>query len=395
MAARPESRHVLEQHGMKFMPPREGIEHLVAELSSDSPEPEVLVINEGGQLDTDGTLLRSSRPVDPAVFRKASVPVEEAGFMKQTTAPSTPQPPQPAVRDTTAAASTIATDSQPLIDSIVPGREAGVYEATFVLHPDRDPFLLYHRFRGRPFLPGVIILESFAEASKLINPEGNFIGFSDVRLERGLALPDDKPVTTKVRLKTRDDGIQCELVAPFINSRGKQIEAERVYSSALVRFGETPSIDPIEPGTPLFGWAPFYYPQEILITHGPPMQSFKQLDYKHGGGRAQINAGSLVEVIGNRLPHRMLVASLALDGSMVGCGFWGYCMLEKQAGLPYGIKEYRQVRQPDYFEQCTMRFFYKESNSIGEVYDFILLGSAGDVVLKAEGYQTAAVVETE
>jgi hypothetical protein len=38
-----------------------------------------------------------------------------------------------------------------------------------------------------------------------------------------------------------------------------------------------------------------------------------------------------------------------------------------------------------------LRFFLKETNQEGGVYDMILLGDVGDVIFAAEGYQAAHV----
>ena len=125
------------------------------------------------------------------------------------------------------------------------------------------------------------------------------------------------------------------------------------------------------------------------------MQSLHQLDYKHGGGRAKLFSGSLQQVIGDRQPRQFKIPCLALDGSMVCCGFFGFCMLETTVGLPHAMESIRLLRLPQDHETCTLRFFYKESNSVGELYDFILLGDAGDVILDVKSYQTALVLETD
>ena len=381
MAMRAESRDTLEANGLSFMPALEGVEHVIRELTSGESESEVLILDQGGPLDTDGTMTRASAPATVAARTRAK--------------PITPQPTsQPPAAMPTPLSSADVSD-YPLIERFSACDESGRHDAVCRLSPTVDPFLLYHRFREMPFLPGVISLEAMAEAARLALPDKQFVGFTDVRFEKGMAFRSDQPLDVTIRMRAHAEGMQCDLVAPFVDSHGQVIEQERIYSSALVLFGQLPQLEPIDPGTPLFGWAPFYYPREIVISHGHPMQSLIQLEYKHGGGRGQIHAGSPIEILGERTPRKMTVASLALDGSMVCCGFFGYCMLETEAGLPHGIQEYRQARLPQHHEHCSLRFFFRESNPTGELYDFVLLGDAGDVIFEVKGYQTASVLETD
>ena len=385
MAMRPESRAALEASGLTFMPALEGVEHLVAELCSSQPESEVLILDQGGLLDTDRTMGRAGTP--------ATAP-QRSQTESQTEKESPQIASKPAIAAVACSSSSEVGD-YPLIERFSACSEAGRYDAVCRFSPTTDPFLLYHRFRDMPFLPGVITMEAMAEAAQLALPDKQFVGFSNVRFEKGMAFRCDEPTNVTVRLSAHAEGMECELVGPFVDSRGQVVEQERVYSRALAHFGEPLQLSPIDPGTPLFGWSPFYHPREITLSHGQPMQSLRQLDYNHGGGRGQIHSGSPAQILGDRQPQDMLVASLALDGAMVCCGFYGFCMLEKEAGLPYGIQEFRQARVPHHYEHCSLRFFFKESNATGEVYDFVLLGDSGDVIFEVKGYQTASVLETD
>ncbi len=383
MAMRPESRMALEASGLAYMPANEGANHLINELLAGAPEREVLLLDQGGILDTDGTMTRTTVP---APLPPSAVP--------------TPPRDEPKRQPRSAASLSIEspnsdTSDLPMIQSFVAGNQPNVFEATCLLDPVNDPFLAQHRFRDRPFLPGVISMEMMAEAAQLLCPDEEFIGFANVHMEKGMAFQDNQAREVRVRVESVADGISCKVIAPFSNSQGDVINEERVYSSAIARFGKPPQIEPINPGTPIFGWSPFYYPEEIVISHGQPMQCLNQLDYKHGGGRARLNSGSIQQVMGDRQPRAMKVASLVLDGSMVCCGFYGFCMLETSVGLPHSIEQYRQVRLPREFETCTLRFFYQSSNEVGDVHDFVVLGEAGDVIMDVKGYQSSLVVDAD
>jgi hypothetical protein len=129
------------------------------------------------------------------------------------------------------------------------------------------------------------------------------------------------------------------------------------------------------------------------IYHGPPFRTLTKIDFQHGGGRAVIAARARNELIGDRPGAGMLISAAALDGSLVACGAFGYAMLERSIAIPLRIGSYRQVRLPRDGETCTLRFFLKEVNPEGSLYDMILLGEPGDVIFAAEEYQTANVKE--
>ena len=387
MAMRPESRMALETRGITYMAADEGVQHLVNELLSTETEREVLILDEGRMLDTDKTMSRKSNTRTLPPDRPK---VECAESSKSLVVPTK--------KDCLVNGQMFQefdVINQPLIDKLVPLNREGTFEATCLLDPAQDPFLIYHRFRDRPFLPGVITMEMMAEAAQLVCPNNQFIGLSNVSLQKGVFFDDHRPREVRLRMQKTETGVDCKLITPLTDSSGNKMREERVYASAMINFGALPEIEAIDPGEPIFGWSPFYYPEEIIISHGSPMQSLYKLDYKHGGGRAKLKSGSFFQILGDRQPRGLNVASLALDGAMVCCGFYGFCMLETSVGLPSAIGSYRQLRLPDEHETCTLRFFYKGSSQVGEHYDFTLLGESGDVIFSVTDYQTVLVLDTD
>ncbi|MFM8494718.1 MAG: SDR family NAD(P)-dependent oxidoreductase, partial [Planctomycetia bacterium] len=119
MASRPESRFVLEQFGLRFMPLAEGVRRFVDELEAGLPEAEVLV-------------------TEPAC-----------------------------VPDAVTALPTVAPAAAKSRGSLVEGfiADATATTVTFQLDPTTDRFLLDHLQFGRPLLPAVMGAELLAQAA--------------------------------------------------------------------------------------------------------------------------------------------------------------------------------------------------------------------------------------
>jgi hypothetical protein len=67
MAVRTETRLALELVGLHFMPPLEGVAHLLGELRAGAPEGEVLILDRAGLVDLDGILPSEE---DEAAYRQ-------------------------------------------------------------------------------------------------------------------------------------------------------------------------------------------------------------------------------------------------------------------------------------------------------------------------------------
>ncbi len=127
MAMRAESRAALELAGQRFMPPKEGLEHLFAELNAGAPEGEVLILDGPGTLDLDGCMHPASGP---------------------------------AVR-------------MPLIEGTLTANPTRTV-AEIRFNPVADPFLREHCYHGVPLLPAAAGLEALAEGAALLGGKGNW-----------------------------------------------------------------------------------------------------------------------------------------------------------------------------------------------------------------------------
>ena len=377
MAVRPESRMALKSGGIAFMPVSEGVDHLIQELRSAESEREILILDKPDFLDTDGTMTRMPESVESdenATGDSARVLSDSPGKRQETR---------------------IDSPRASLITSLLPGQTPGEYVAQWPLDAERDPFLVNHRLRRRPFLPGVMSMEAMAEAASLLRPSATLLGFRDVQLINGWSIDPILNAEARIRLTETEHGVRCELTGPVHNTRHEVVEENRLYAKALVEFGDASArIEAIDPGKPLLGWNPFVYPDELVMYHGPPFRTLTQLALQHGGGRAIIEARPRNELIGNRPDGEMLVPAAVLDGCMYACGSFTFCMVENIVEIPSGIDAFRQARLPRDGEKCVLRLFYRGGEDNGSVYDFVLIGESGDAILQVKGYRSVRLAET-
>ncbi|MDD4786760.1 MAG: SDR family NAD(P)-dependent oxidoreductase, partial [Pirellulales bacterium] len=365
MAVRPESKLALQSSGISFMPVREGVDHLFRELSTDDRQREILILDKPGLLDTDGTMSRRV-PADgqpPTSGSARRVP-----------------PPRAAGLDCSRAS---------LIASMAPSDRPGRYLARWPLDATNDPFLVNHRLRQRPFLPGVMSLEAMVEAAAILRPAARFVGFRDVQLVNGWSIDPARDHEATLVLTETDDGVRCELTGILYNTRHEVVEENRLLATGLVLLDDEPAlIEAADPGKPILDWHPFLYPEEFVMFHGPPYRTLTRIALQHGGGHAMIEGRPRNELIGARSGDGMLTAAAALDGCMYACGSFVFFMVDKSVEIPRGIDSYRQARLPREGEKCALRLFYRGPAGRGSLYDFNLVGEPGDAILEVKGYRS-------
>ena len=77
------------------------------------------------------------------------------------------------------------------------------------LDPTRQPFLDHHRIDGTPVLPGVMGIEAFAEAARLLAPDHRVVALEHVAFEAPLKFYRDEPrtITVQALLLPHGDGL--------------------------------------------------------------------------------------------------------------------------------------------------------------------------------------------
>jgi 3-oxoacyl-(acyl-carrier-protein) synthase/acyl carrier protein/NAD(P)-dependent dehydrogenase (short-subunit alcohol dehydrogenase family) len=115
------------------------------------------------------------------------------------------------------------------------GKELTI-ETTFDV--ETYPFLVDHSIDGVPYLPGVMVLELFAECARLLMPESFVSGFNDVNF--GLPVKLTKP-EQKIRVIANLEGnnVTCSMESDLINSEGIVFGQPKKHHTAIVRLSKT------------------------------------------------------------------------------------------------------------------------------------------------------------
>jgi len=357
------SREIMK---LALLPPAEGVMHLERELLAGTPESQVVITDEGYRAWLAQTVRGAERPQKPAAAPAGPTARSVAG-----------PPPR-----------------RPLVDAILehePGRRI-VTECR--LDPMAEPFLLEHRFRGRPLLPFVIALEMLAEAAAMLEPGRVVAGFDAVEIVSGLKFVHDQPLPVRVRVRREGDCVWAELVSDFVNRQGRVLTADRVHVRGRVVFAG--SAEPALPAgriDPPDGWWDVGYPEarEEIIYHGPIFRRITGARLIAGLGWMQMTAEPPDPLAGPRGAAGWILAPAILDACFFGCGLHVWLETQGVVAIPNGVKRLRVGRLPSPGEICVERVTRVSRSEDRAVFDFVLAGADGRVILAAEGFEAAVL----
>ncbi|MCG8455089.1 MAG: polyketide synthase dehydratase domain-containing protein, partial [Holophagales bacterium] len=145
------------------------------------------------------------------------------------------------------------------------------------LDPTEQPFLFDHRIDGVAVLPGVMGMEAFAEAARLLFPDRHVTAIEDVSFEMPFKFYRDEPRSVRVEARYRLDGddvlADCRLLgARALHGRSEPQVTEhftgRVRLTVEPPAEEKLELDLAEDGLPSVAAEPVYR----LYFHGPAYQ---------------------------------------------------------------------------------------------------------------------------
>ncbi|HTU26886.1 MAG TPA: SDR family NAD(P)-dependent oxidoreductase, partial [Pirellulales bacterium] len=346
MAARPETKSILEAKGaMAMMPLAEGLAHIVREMAAGTPEPEVMITERhhwerfAAGLGTLATEVRGTAPDDTAA-------------------------------------------ALPLLTDLADDGTGVAGQATF--DPTADRFLIEHRLRGKPLLPVVVGLETLVEAAR--TAAGRPIAaFRDIDMIDGLMFHADRPIVARARATRLADGtLDCRLTADFFNRNGGLIQPDRLYLTAKAVPADVP-LEPLAPLPATIGqWHEFQYPNEAPIYHGPVFRGVKAACANPERGTAQILALPLKELVGEARVAGWTIPSCVLDAAMYSCAMHLWAFGDNAIALPRRIGDLRLGRLPRDGEMCLAHFVLIDP-ATGE-FDFDVMGEDGTPIVQARRY---------
>ncbi|PQO27337.1 hypothetical protein C5Y96_17490 [Blastopirellula marina] len=263
------------------------------------------------------------------------------------------------------------------------------------LDPTADPFLIQHRLRGKPIMPVVATLEALREAAVLATGK-TVVAFRDVDMMDGLVFHTDKPQTAQARGIVLDDQlVHCRWTCDFRNRTGGLIQKDRLYLEATAVVADTPST--LTTSLPTFPteWHAVEYPEDSAIYHGQPYRCLKAISCDSTSGWGHILAQPLVDLTGESKRDGWVIPSCVLDSALYACGCHLYLHGEGAVSLPRKIELLELGRVPQDGENCYVHFTCRNIAEKSALYDMVVVGQDGTVILKATGYEKVILMRGE
>ena len=339
MASRPESRFVLEQFGLKFMPLAEGVRRFMDEIEAGLPEAEVLV-------------------TEPACVPEA---VSTAAAGKQGS----------------------------LVERVNAG--ATSTDVTFRLDPTADRFLLDHLQFGRPLLPAVMGAELLAQAAIASGACGQVHEIRDFTVERPIAFPTDHPRQVRVDVAAAGEGtVEATGWAAAGNAEGQPAAEERIAVRGIV---STEAAAPVveKKSEPPLPFNPMIYADDAPLRHGASFRTLTGLFLDRSGGWGRLVAPAADVVAAPRGADGWTVPAALLDGCIVACAVYSYILCGLRVEVPVKFERLRITGKPRSGETCIARLLFRSSDVRESVYDLVLFGDNGRAILALDGLHLAVM----
>ncbi|MFM8282251.1 MAG: SDR family oxidoreductase, partial [Planctomycetaceae bacterium] len=349
MASRPESRFVLEQFGLKFMPLAEGVGRFLAELEAGLPDAEVLV--------TEPKLCPTG--VATLADRRPNAFPDQAG-----TSPR---------------------------GSLVHGVEKSSdgSRVSFHLDPLVDRFLIDHRFNGRPLLPAVMGAELLCQAV-IAAGAGDRVGeIHDFKVMRPVSFPTDVGRELVVEVPGQPSGaVTARALSRNTPGNGTSSGATVEYLSARCVVGPAESLSARLEAAPM-PYYPTTYRDDSPLWHGPAFRTLGGLFLDRSGGWARLTAFDPDITAAPRTARGWTVPVALVDGCVMACGVYSYVMCGQRVELPVGWARARFVDAPRSGERCTARLRFVSQTPLQSVYDLVTFGDDERPLFSIEGLTLA------
>ena len=346
MASRPESRFVLEQFGLKFMPLAEGVQHFLDEIASGLPVSEVIV-------------------TEPAFCEAAGCVLSESTSKTSTAAGS-------------------------LIRHVQATGEGLSVSVDF--DPTQDTFLVEHTQYGRPLLPAVMATEIIAQSALAAGVTRTVREIRDVTIQRPFGFSTDTKREATITVGQNNGSGEVPVVgwAAVQNTAGHELGDPREHFSGSIAVDSQGAIENVL-DEQLFPFNPMVYQEDAPLRHGQSFRTLSGLFLDRSGGWGRVTAPDPNIVAAPRGARGWTVPIALLDGCLVGCAVYSYILLGKRVEVPLRFERLRFADAAHENEKCTVRMFYRSHDEKESIYDFTLYGSDNRPILALDGLHLARV----
>jgi NAD(P)-dependent dehydrogenase (short-subunit alcohol dehydrogenase family) len=328
MASRPESRFVLEQFGLKFMPLAEGVRRFMDEIEAGQSDVEVLV-------------------TEPAVCPDA---------IPQGKIERSERPPQT--------------------------------EEVVTFDPSRDRFLLDHRLGGRPLLPAVVAAQTIFATGHALGFDAAEVELRDFVVHHPILFHNDAQRTVRLeKSPSSAHALHVRASTGLITLNGIEADREHVHFEGRVGKATSRPMPPAE--EPLFPFYPMSYSDDAPLWHGTSFRTLLGVVFDRNGGWARLATPDPTIVANPRDVTNWQVPLALLDGCLVACGVYSYAMCRKRFEVPQQFELLRLVDQPRVDEECLLCFQLVAQDSAHTTFDLFLYGEDRRPLLELRGLRMA------
>ncbi|MFW2382364.1 MAG: SDR family NAD(P)-dependent oxidoreductase, partial [Acidimicrobiales bacterium] len=345
MATRGSIPKIMEMAGVQMLPPEAGVAWIRRELTSGTSDNEVIVAGTLGMMAGE---YADDGGVNPAGLVGDSAP-------------------------------------GPMIGAATVSLHDGVVVRT-TLDPAEQPFLNDHRIDGVPVLPGVMGMEAFAEAARLVAPDHHVVAVEEVAFNAPLKFYRDEPRELTISAVVQPDGegfiADCRLIAERLLP-GSDTPQRTTHFTGRVR---------------LSPHAPDSAQSEPVADHDSPTLEADRVYtfYFHGPAYQVVDsawraADQSVSALADPLPDNHSPSDLPLTTAprlvelcFQTAGLW-QAGREDRLALPMRVDSAQVLADPS----TAQGVVHARSTEIESgVFDCEVVDSEGKVIVRLNGYRT-------
>jgi hypothetical protein len=250
------------------------------------------------------------------------------------------------------------------------------------LDPATRPFLDHHRIDGTPVLPGVMGIEAFAQAARLLVPGWHVIGAENVDFRAPVKFYHDEPRTLTVTALLRPDGTdlvaECRLTAERALPGTDQPQRTVHFTGSVRLAAESLPREPDD--VEIADEAPTLTPTQVyrLYFHGPAYQVVGSA-WRHAEGAA----GRFAARLPAQADAPTLTGARLVELCFQTAGLWE-AGTEGRLALPLHVDAVRLYAAP--VESPDLVAIARPDGRGG--FDCVVRDGEGATVLRVEGYRT-------
>jgi hypothetical protein len=265
------------------------------------------------------------------------------------------------------------------------------------LDPEADPFLVQHRYKGRPLMPLVASLETMAEvATMLAGPGGHLAAIRDIEIHNGFRFPTSALQVGRATAKRQGDVIQCQWTSDLHNRAGKLLLKNRPYLSCTAEISAQPAkpvFATLQPPEGSFNPIPYPPTEDVLMYHGNNLRALQDISLGSDESWGHLIAPNQADLGGRRQGSRWLASMALLDGCYYATAVALWFYEHGVVSVPARMDRLTFGREPKPGEQCLVHVQSRGRKENLAISDFTLYGEDNQMLLQVVGHTMTIISE--